>query len=272
MFKSILIFIKAHAVATAVTTVAVVGTAVAAPIAVNNYMLDQQVKQNLAQHPMTKTITRQDENGEEITEEVPAEPVVSDEPLTFKIEVTDDEEYNPDGSLKWKSRAYDVVPSYNKDFSKWTKKEKEEYQRMHEEAVRMGEEYYQQTMANEEQALKDAEAEIEKISNSFTKDYSFTILSENGTISFELWKYNTMKNTYAGDTWIYEGKVTEDIFGISASDFKRVVYPSLKQKISTYVTNREKLEGPMPTSMKKEYEEEQQKMYAELEELVGLSH
>lgn len=273
MFKSIFVFIKAHAVATAVTTVAVAGTAIATPIAVSNYMLDKTVKQNLDMLQTSTVVTKQDENGEEVTEEVPMETVVSDEPVTFKIETVENTEYFPDGSVKSQSKEYKIVPSYNKDYSKWTKQEKEEYQKMLEEAAKMAEDTHEQWKKEDEQALKDAEAEIEKVINSYTREYNFSILSANGTITSESWQYNTAKNTYSGSVWMYEGQVTSDAFGIPAKEFKSVVYPSIKQKIGSYVTNRIKSygDGTMPDEMKKEYEKEQQKMYAELEELVGFS-
>lgn len=282
MFKTILVFIKAHAVATAVTTVAVVGTAVAAPIAVHNYILDQQVKQNLGMlaPATTQTQTKPVEEGSEAeaeqtsVEETPVETIKSDEPVTFRIETVEKEEHFPDGSLKEKSKSYVIVPSYNKDYSKWTKKEKEEYQRLLEEAGRMAKEDHEQILKEEEQALRDAEADIEKVINAYSKDYTFTVLSSNGTMSTETWRYNTQAKKYSGQEWEYEGKVNVDFLGISAEDFKRVVYPSIKQKIGNYVTNRIQNygDGTMPESMKKEYEEEQQKMYAKLEELVGLSN
>lgn len=289
MFKTILVFIKAHAVATAVTTVAVVGTAVAAPIAVHNYILDQQVKQNLGMLAPAKTQT-QAKPTEESTEtpveegqapveetsqeEAPVEMIKSDEPVTFRIETVEKEEYYPNGNLKEKSKSYVIVPSYNKDYSKWTKKEKEEYQRLLEEAGRMAKEDHEQILKEEEQALRDAEADIEKVINAYSKDYTFVVLSSNGTLSTETWRYNAQAKKYSGQEWEYEGKVNVDFLGISAEDFKRVVYPSIKQKIGNYVTNRIQSygDGTMPESMKKEYEEEQQKMYAKLEELVGLSN
>lgn len=282
MFKTILVFIKAHAVATAVTTVAVVGTAVAAPIAVHNYILDQQVKQNLGMlaPATTQTQAKPTEEGTETPtegtsqEDAPVEMIKSDEPVTFRIETVEKEEHFPDGSLKEKSKSYVIVPSYNKDYSKWTKKEKEEYQRLLEETARMAKEDHEQTIKEEEQALKNAEADIEKVINAYSKDYTFIVLSSNGTMSTETWRYNTQAKKYSGQEWEYEDKVNVDFLGISAEDFKRVVYPSIKQKIGNYVTNRIQNygDGTMPESMKKEYEEEQQKMYAKLEELVGLSN
>lgn len=284
MFKAILVFIKAHAVATAVTTVAVVGTAVATPIAVSNYMLDQNVKQNLGMlapattptqaKPVEEGAETPSEEVEEPAEEAPVEMIKSDEPVTFRIERKENVEYFPDGTLKEKSVTFQIVPSYNKDYSKWTKKEKEAYQKMMEEAAKLGEEEYQKNVQEDEQALRDAEANIEKIMNSYSKDYSFTILSANGTLSMETWKYNTETKKYSGQEWEYEGRVKADGFGISAAEFKRVVYPSIKQDIGNYVTNRVKSygDGTMPEELKKEYEEEQQKMYAKLEELAGLSN
>ena len=46
MFKTILLFIKTHAVAT-IATMVVVGTAVATPIIVENYQLDKTVEASL---------------------------------------------------------------------------------------------------------------------------------------------------------------------------------------------------------------------------------
>ncbi len=247
-------------------------------------MLDQNVKQNLGMlapattptqaKPVEEGAETPSEEVEEPAEEAPVEMIKSDEPVTFRIERKEKVEYFPDGTLKEQSVTFQIVPSYNKDYSKWTKKEKEAYQKMMEEAAKLGEEEYQKNVQEDEQALRDAEANIEKIMNSYSKDYSFTILSANGTLSMETWKYNTETKKYSGQEWEYEGRVKADGFGISAAEFKRVVYPSIKQDIGNYVTNRVKSygDGTMPEELKKEYEEEQQKMYAKLEELAGLSN
>ena len=43
MFKTILLFVKAHAVATTIVTTVVVGTAIATPIIVENYKLNKKM-------------------------------------------------------------------------------------------------------------------------------------------------------------------------------------------------------------------------------------
>ena len=77
MLKSILLFIKAHAVVTAITTVAVVTMAVVTPIAVTNYKLDNNVKSNI--YMLAKA-----EN--QVTSENIELEIENNEPLKFRIE------------------------------------------------------------------------------------------------------------------------------------------------------------------------------------------
>ena len=49
MLKSILLFLKSHAIATGIATTVIVGSAgVGIPIAIESYILDKNVKENLS--------------------------------------------------------------------------------------------------------------------------------------------------------------------------------------------------------------------------------
>jgi len=133
MFKSILIFLKTHMVATIVTGTAAIAV-VATPVVVKNYVLPEAQETSLEQ---TETATQQQEE--------------TNEPLTFRIEIV--EQNYPDGSH---SKEYKVVPSYEKDFSEWTAEEKKAYDDALKEAARMGKENYDDTVSEEERKLKEA--------------------------------------------------------------------------------------------------------------------
>ncbi len=130
MLKAILLFIKAHAVATAITT-----TAVATPIVVENYKLDKAVESKLdllvssnfkAENNNIVTENQNTENNQNIN--ASQEIINENEPLTFRIERVEKKEKD------WESVEYKIVPSYDKDISKWTKEEKKAYLDMEKEA------------------------------------------------------------------------------------------------------------------------------------------
>lgn len=172
MLKAIFLFIKAHAVATAITTTVVVGTAVAAPIAVNNYILDKEVKNNLSM--LAPSNFQSESNSKE-----DKKPVVNkDEPLTFRIEkeyykkeggnIVKDMQGNDAIEATVEGRLYNIVPSYDKDYSKWTNEEKRAYLKAREEIARMEEE-------RSKIIAEEANMNIQKMADSYSKEYSFTI-------------------------------------------------------------------------------------------------
>lgn len=175
MFKAILIFIKTHAVATAITTVVVAG-AVAAPIVVDNYKLEKSVEANLGMLAKsdefvandviettnnsvveTNTLETSDnsvikDNSIENENIVTNEEVIKNntEPLTFRVERVEVKFENGSGT------EYKIVPSYDKDGSEWTKEEKEAYMKAVEEANAMGKADYEAAVAEEERKLEEA--------------------------------------------------------------------------------------------------------------------
>lgn len=165
MFKAILLFIKTHAIATTITTIVVVGgvtSAVVIPPIVEDYKLSKNVEANLDmlvssdyKVPSEETTTNNTKVNNEINEENKQEADKS-KPLTFRIERVVIKNPNGDGT------EYKIVPSYDKDFSQWSKEEKEEYQKTWEKAVQMVQNEYNETNANEAQIMKDAELETQK--------------------------------------------------------------------------------------------------------------
>lgn len=269
MFKTIIAFIKAHTIATAITTIVVVSTAVATPIVVENYKLDKAVESNL--NLLVKS-DFQSNNNSETTDNYKENQIViekkqENEPLTFKVveymadilvsevqavEYTGDTPPTgtgtPTTSHIEKRMEYKIVPSYDKDYSKWTKQEKEAYNKALQELNKIYEERHKEAVAQEEQNMENALQEIEqiiaKVDSSYSKEYGLCwVASENGNLTFESWKYNYYTKLYTGTSQeeyttitykIGKSQTSEgiDYIGISIEDFKNKVYPSLIKKIN----------------------------------------
>lgn len=229
MLKTILLFIKAHAVATAITTTVVVTTAVATPIVVSNYQLEKQVEQNINMLVKSETLV-------ENSVETPITNVY--EPLTFRIEKVTMEStgtawYEDENGIRTPISAgtdteYRIIPSYDKDISKWTKAEKEEYVRVSEEANRMAKEDYENIVAQEENSLANAMKDIEKIEASYSDYY---ILEIPNTNFYESWKYSSYTNGYSGDTTKYNVKLNKG--QVSKEDFRNVIYPAILTQLES---------------------------------------
>lgn len=159
MFKAILLFIKAHTISTIVTSAVVVTTAVATPIVVENYKLDKNVKENLdmlvsSDYKSTSDNKEAEKNVILNNDEQPIEnkTVNTNEPLTFRIEKVYSQADNISvdytkgnqaiNNAKERGIEYKIVPSYDKDFSKWSKEEKEAYQKLLEDISTMAKQDY----------------------------------------------------------------------------------------------------------------------------------
>lgn len=188
MLKVILIFIKSHIVIAAITTTVVVGTVVATPIIVDNYKKEKDAKQNISSNDIVTVSSNQIitdntviSNDKETTNnaiinegtEVSDNKITNnnsiandnsttnnstsndDEPLTFRIEKIELED-------EWggKGIEYKVVPSYEKDGSKWTEEEKEEYDRMLKEAAKMSKADYDEAVESEKQIMEEIEKSL----------------------------------------------------------------------------------------------------------------
>lgn len=220
MLGTILAFIKAHIVATVITSTVVVTTAVATPIAVDNYTLNKTVEENIG-------MLVQNENPTTDTTE----------PLTFRIEKID---LSAEGgtivknmqgedalSMEGSGTGYNIIPSYNKDVSEWTKAEKKEFEKAIEELRAKAKADYDNAVASEEKNMAEIMAEGEKINASYSKEYWFEIYPD------EYYTYNSYTNRYYSPFLAYYD-VKEDghyTGGVSAEDFKNIIYPALIQKI-----------------------------------------
>ncbi len=206
MFKAILLFIKTHALATALTTTVVVGTAVVTPIAINNYNLDKTVKENLG---MLVSSNFKVDDSSNIIENV-SEQIDTNEPLTFRIEkiyteteggnIVKDMQGNDAYEMTSNGVEYKIIPSYDKDYSEWTNEEKKAYQKTLNEIDKMGEEDYQNAIENERKNLQQALLEAEKFSAIASKEYMFdTGHTINGGMesTSECWFYDPYTNTYS---------------------------------------------------------------------------
>lgn len=181
MLKAILLFIKTHTIATAITTTVVVTTAIATPVVVENHKAEKaerNEKQNIQTSSTIKNDSTLENNNDFIqnitesednnissgsstiqtnnnTKEDDSESKESTEnntePLTFRIEKVELQ----DGT------EYKVVPSYDKDGSKWTAEEKAEYDRMLQEAANQSYADYQSNIEREQEEMKAIEKSLE---------------------------------------------------------------------------------------------------------------
>lgn len=236
MFKAILTFIKAHIVATSITATVVVSTAIAIPIVVKNYKLDKSIKENLYMLVSSDLQSNKDiklENGDqnavnkEQSNNIPTNS--KDEKLTFTIKRI---ESNVDGGT---GIEYKIIPSYDKDYSKWTNAEKEAYQEAFNEAIQLSEKEHKEIIAREYQNLAEIEQNLQLEINSWSKEYICGV----GNIY-----YNSYTKKYKGSylseivrtTDPNDSSVTNysyntiDIDNISKEDFRNNIYPIMMQK------------------------------------------
>lgn len=246
MFKAILLFIKTHAVATAITTTVVVGTTVATPIIVDNIKLDNMVKENLnmlvSSNFEESNNTNETASDTETAEDNQQENANTNEPLTFRVvevktkteggKIVKDMQGNDAYEMSSENVEYKIVPSYDKDYSKWTKAEKEAYQKAYEDAAKMAEERYKNNVANDKQILENLQKEFEKEETSWSEYYTCV----SGSVAYNSYtkKY---KGTYTSkiiETVHDDGQHTYDynteFFGnVSADEFRNVIYPIMLQ-------------------------------------------
>lgn len=229
MFKTILAFIKAHTMVTAITATVVVSTVIATPIIVENYKLDKNVKENLDMLVSSDYKSTSDNNeiknnvilnDDELSNE--NKSINTNEPLTFRIET--EKHKSEDGRVE--ATYFNIVPSYDKDYSQWSKAEKEAYLKAREETQRMGEEIHlkeQQTIANKERELQ---LEI----NSWSKEY----ICGMGNIAYNSYTKKYKGHISKGGKWNEQGFYVEkdgrDI-DVSREEFRNVIYYELMQNI-----------------------------------------
>lgn len=291
MLKAILLFIKGHMVISTITTIVVIGTTIVTPIVIGNYMLDKNVKDNLSM--LVSSDFRSDgdnklENesqelvntiGQEQSNEISSETSkisINKEPLKFRIEKvysSQEGEFSVDytqgdvniNNAKNKGIEYKIVPSYDKDYSEWTKKEKEEYQRVLEEISKMAEEDYNKATSNEQQSLENAMKEFERVSakldSSYSKKYYLRCFHDsNGRIVGVDWQYNSYTKLYSNyfqENNPYQEKyevVTKEfgnldilqngvkLMGVTREEFRNKLYPKLIQTINKELSKEERQE------------------------------
>lgn len=248
MFKTILAFIKAHTIATAITTTVVVSTVVATPIIVENYKLDKNVKENLDMLVSSDYKSTSDNNEAEKNvilnnDELPTEnkSVNTNEPLTFRIEKVYSQTDNISvdytkgnqaiNNAKERGIEYKIVPSYDKDFSKWSKEEKEAYQKLLEDISTMAKQDYDAVAQNEKQIMDNLQKEADIADASWSETYPCVA----GAVS-----YNSYTKQYKGNYWKDISATTDEggthyhydkehFSGVSAEEFRTVIYPIMLQ-------------------------------------------
>lgn len=237
MFKTILAFIKAHTIATAITTTVVVSTVVATPIIVENYKLDQNVKENLDMLVSSDYNSTSDSNEAEKNvilnnDEQPTENKsvsTNKEELTFTVKRI---ETNEAGGI---GIEYKVAPSYDKDYSQWSKSEKQAYQKAFNEALELSKKENERLKAKEEQTMQNVEMLLLKEMQSYSKEYYFMNTDESA------WRYNSYTKLYDSGTatQIYGESIYKTIqisggnfSGVTKEDFRSIVYPAIKRKLN----------------------------------------
>lgn len=218
MLKSILLFIKAHAIASAITataTVVVVGATVATPIIMENYNLDKTIEASISMLAKADN----SETGEN--------PTVKNEPLTFRVEkeIVQTEGGNIVKNMQGEDAIelgvtgilYSIVPSYDKDYSKWTKAEKEAYQKALEEAERLVDEEYRANLEKEEREMKEMIAKLEEEMANDWKTYTF---DGAGYVEYNYYT-NRIKGTILGES-----------FDVSFKEFIDTIAPPIQAKLN----------------------------------------
>lgn len=242
MLKSILLFLKSHAIATGVITTVIVGSAgIGIPIAIESYNLDKNVKENLSLLEKKENIL----NNESKKDEIDGENNIyldKNEPLTFKIEKVTEKIENVNTSITMEGtqpiiedqvvQKYKIVPNHYKDPYKWTKKDKEAYSKAVAEVARLVEEEYKKQVYSEEQTMADIQNDLINIEKSYSKDYTLSSYSANVKFSQNI-KYNTYKKGYlCSGEGIDIDRYKVDKYGhISKDDFRNTIYPTLKAKL-----------------------------------------
>lgn len=284
MLKTILLFIKAHAVATTITATVVVGTAVATPIVVSNYMLDKNIRDNLDMLVSSDFKTSTDNQVIEDSQEIENNEMQNDikltannkEPLTFRIEKVYNNIFNNSeedeividytkgnsaiNNAKSQGIEYKIVPSYDKDYTEWSKQEKEAYQKAFEDVAKMAEEDYQNNVKNDQNNLKKAQEEVERVLNiidsSYSKDYSILCFLKDGKIMPLNFKYNSYTKLYSGSGIYFDNCdiVTKSFgnmyilqsgvqaSGITKEEFRNKLYPKYVQTINQELEGETKQE------------------------------
>ncbi len=213
-----------------------VTSAVIIPPIVEEYKLTKNVETNLDmlvssnyQVPSKET----NDISNEIIEENKQEADNS-KPLTFRVERQEVSNGNLNGV------EFVIVPSYDKDFSQWSKEEKEAYDRAIKESAKMTEEEGRKMQQEEEQNLANAELEVQKIINSWSKDY----ICGGGVV-----RYNSYTKKYTGSYYTITTTSTTDSYGaimsennyttnefseISVEDFRNNIYPKILQNLEKH--------------------------------------
>ena len=311
MFKAIFVFIKAHIIGTAIVTTVVVGSTVTGAVVISHNTLDKEVKEHLdilvssnfqvdtdSANVETQTTPENTEASENTgTTEKSDTSANYDKPLTFRIEKIST---GTNGSLTEGSQgnnadsgngtSYRIIPSYDKDYSKWTDAEKREYQKMHNRIAELAKEDYNNAVENEAKAMENAMLNLEKIQNSFSKEYMFTFTKDGYLIESENWSYNSYLKLYTGNAYDYQyiESLYKDVMidgiqqsGVTKQDFRNIAYTNLKQKIENTVQlklQRQKKDNPAMfenaqalKEFKDELNQDKQEQLSKLEELYHLS-
>lgn len=227
-----------------VSVIVVLIIGIVTPQVVRGYQLEKTVQENL--YMLVPS------NYEEV--EIEEQPTVSysentSEPLFFSI--VEKRDFKEGGNLTKTMKgeeAYEmssegielvIVPNYDKEYKYWTRADKEAYENAIQEVARIAKERYDNQVANEQNNMQNALKEVQLIQSSYSKEVLICwVVSDGDPVPIEqseLWKYNSHTKLYyvngSGDR--YTGLLDEQ-YNMTASDFRNIVYPDLKQKIKLY--------------------------------------
>jgi len=213
-----------------------VTSAVVIPPMLEEYKLTKSVEANLNMLVSSNYQVSSEETNEvnnDISKEKQQESNKS-KPLTFRVERVEEKGEN------WKGVSYVIVPSYEKDFSQWSKQEKEAYDRAIKESAKMTEEEGRKMQQEEEQNLANAELEVQKIINSWSKDY----ICGSGVVRYNSYtkkytgSYDTITTTSTTDsygaTMSENNYTTKEFSEISIEDFRNNIYPKILQNLEKH--------------------------------------
>ncbi len=218
-----------------------VTSAVVIPPIVEEHKLTKNVETNLDmlvssnyQVPNKKT----NDISNEIIEENKQEADNS-KPLTFRVERQEVSNGNLNGV------EFVIVPSYDKDFSQWSKEEKEAYSLAIEEAKKLTIEEGKKMEAQEEQNMTDTIANLEKQIASYTDfigfgsgNFRYNTYTKKYDGVFSYIERNTITNP-DGSTTTTSTETCSETQEYSREEFREKIYPYLLEKIKSDFGNEE---------------------------------
>lgn len=189
-----------------------VTSAVVIPPIIEEHKLTKNVEANLDMLVSSNYKAPNEEKNEVINEIIEENKQEADnsKPLTFRVERQEVNNDNLNGV------EFVIIPSYDKDFSQWSKEEKEAYSLAIEEAKKLTIEEGKKMEAQEEQKLEKVQEELNKI---MENDWVRTELTGAGYVEY---------NQHLAKV---RGNVLGESFEASYQEFLNSVSQSIQDKL-----------------------------------------